>query len=91
MNDSVPNAILRGPAVQEQTGLSRTTIHRLVKAGDFPSPKRLGVRAVGWLSSDIARWRDARPDAGAQRAALCPAIPPDSETATPSPWRRRFK
>jgi len=64
MSSNAPAAAdfyLRTKAVQETTGLSRTTIHRMVKSGDFPSPKRLGVRAVGWLSSDLARWREGRP------------------------------
>ena len=63
------DSYLRFDAVKTQTGLSRTTIHRMVRAGAFPSPKRLGVRAVGWLSSDIARWREARPDARGQAVA----------------------
>jgi prophage regulatory protein len=63
------DSYLRFAAVQSQTGLSRTTIHRLVKAGAFPAPKRLGVRAVGWLSSDLARWREGRPNAREPQAA----------------------
>jgi prophage regulatory protein len=63
------DSFLRFEAVRAQTGLSRTTIHRLIKSGDFPSPKRLGVRAVAWLSSDVARWRDGRPDARGHGAA----------------------
>ena len=34
--------ILRIPEVVEITGLSRTTIWRRVKSGDFPAPVRLG-------------------------------------------------
>jgi prophage regulatory protein len=67
--NSEADSYLRFDAVKTQTGLSRTTIHRLVKSGDFPAPKRLGVRAVGWLTSDVARWREGRPDAREQRAA----------------------
>jgi prophage regulatory protein len=68
-NEPAADPYLRFEAVKTQTGLSRTTIHRLVKAGDFPAPKRLGVRAVGWLSSDLARWREGRPNAREQVAA----------------------
>ena len=57
------DSYLRFPEVKFRTGLSRTTIHRLIKDGDFPCPKKLGKRAVGWLSSDVARWREARPEA----------------------------
>jgi prophage regulatory protein len=68
---------VRLPDVKSRTGLSRTTIYRMVRAGDFPAPKRLGVRAVGWLSSDLARWREGRPDARDPRLALpAPKSPP---------------
>jgi prophage regulatory protein len=63
------DSYLRFPDVKARSGLSRTTIHRLVKAGDFPAPKRIGVRAVAWLSSDFARWCEGRPDARGQQAA----------------------
>ena len=32
-----PDSYLRFPDVKARSGLSRTTIHRLVKAGDFPA------------------------------------------------------
>jgi prophage regulatory protein len=59
---------LRFPAVRQRTGLSRTTIHRLVKAGHFPAPKRLGPRAVGWKASVVKGWCASRPDAREQQA-----------------------
>jgi len=60
---------LRFPEVKSRTGLSRTTIHRLIKAGDFPPPKSLGARAVGWKNSAIKSWCASRPDAREQQAA----------------------
>lgn len=54
---------LRMPTVMRLTGLSRTTIYRLVAEHHFPSPVRLGLRAVGWRRADIDRWSDARPNA----------------------------
>jgi prophage regulatory protein len=54
---------LRFPQVRQRIGLSRTTIHRMVKSGDFPRPRLIGKRAVAWLSSDVARWRAERPEA----------------------------
>ena len=56
--------ILRIPEVVEVTGLSRTTIWRRVKSGDFPAPVRLGSMAtwsVGWPESKVERWLDSRP------------------------------
>lgn len=46
-------AVLRFPAVKSRTGLSRTTIYNRISEGTFPSPIKLGSRAVGWLESDI--------------------------------------
>lgn len=45
--------ILRLPLVKQRTGLSRSTIYALVKAGKIKPPIALGPRAVGWLESDI--------------------------------------
>jgi prophage regulatory protein len=69
MPEAAADSYLRFPDVKARSGLSRTTIHRLVKAGDFPAPKRIGARAVAWLSSDFARWCEGRPDAREHRAA----------------------
>ena len=57
--------ILRIPEVVAITGLSRTTIWRRVKSGDFPPPVRLGslgTRSIGWRESDIKAWLDSRPE-----------------------------
>ena len=59
-------AILRVPAVLELIGLSRTSLWRRVRAGDFPAPVRLGgrgSRAVGWRRADVERWLAALPKA----------------------------
>lgn len=48
---------IRQPDVLEMTCLSRTTLWRRVKAGDFPAPFKLGAgRAVAWLESDVSQW-----------------------------------
>jgi prophage regulatory protein len=49
-------AFLRRRQVEIRTGLSRSTIYQYVKDGAFPKPIPLGVRAVGWLESDIRDW-----------------------------------
>lgn len=41
------------------TGLSissKSTVYRLVSAGQFPRPVKLGTRAVAWRSSEIDAW-----------------------------------
>jgi prophage regulatory protein len=52
--------ILRVAAVVIKTGLSRTTIWRMVRAGQFPPPIALSERATGWLSDEIDRFIEAR-------------------------------
>ena len=56
-------AILRMREVIEMTGLSRTTIWRRIKNGQFPKPIRLGgegTRCVGFLDEEIYFWIDTR-------------------------------
>ena len=55
-----PIEILRRPAVEARTGLSRSTIYERMKQGTFPSPISLGTKAVGWLEHEIADWLDQR-------------------------------
>ena len=58
--------ILRTPAVLALIGLSRTSLWRRVRDGDFPAPVRLGgegSRAVGWRRADVERWLEALPKA----------------------------
>lgn len=55
--------LLRLPAVVRQTGLSRSTIYRLMAIRHFPLPVKLASRAVGWRRSDVERWSDSLPKA----------------------------
>jgi prophage regulatory protein len=47
---------LRRKDVEEMTGLSRSSIYRLMDQGDFPRPHRVTQRAVRWLESDVRHW-----------------------------------
>lgn len=53
-------SILRLKEVQARTGLSRSTLYERIKAGTFPQPISLGIRAVGFLESEINNWIEAR-------------------------------
>ena len=46
----------RRPAVEEITGLSRSTIYDLMSRGDFPRPVKLTPRIVAWPESRIEDW-----------------------------------
>ena len=52
--------IIRWPEVHERVGYCRTNIYYLIQSGDFPSPIKLGSRAVGWLESDVENWIESR-------------------------------
>ena len=51
----------RLPAVVRQTGLSRSTIYRLMPTRHFPLPVMLAGRAVGLRRSEVDRWSDSLP------------------------------
>lgn len=57
--------IIRRPEVERRTQLSTSTLYRLMGAGMFPKPVKLGPRAVGWLEADINKWVDSRPPSDA--------------------------
>lgn len=59
--EATPPVILRLPDVMRLTGLGRSTIYRLLAAGQFPAPVQLSVRAVGWRRSDVDHWTAERP------------------------------
>ena len=48
--------ILRRPEVEARTGFKRAHISSLMTKGQFPTARRLGVRAVGWDSVEVDRW-----------------------------------
>ena len=52
--------ILRCPDVVRLTGLSKATLYRAVKAGQFPAPIKLTTRAVGWRLADVNAWVASR-------------------------------
>ena len=53
--------ILRRRDVEILTGLSRSTLYAMMANGKFPSPIKLGERAVGWQDKDLADWIASRP------------------------------
>ncbi len=42
------------------SGLSRTTVWRLQKTGDFPAAVQMSPNRVGWWQSEILAWRKSR-------------------------------
>lgn len=52
--------ILRLPSVMSITGRSRSAIYDDVSRGLFPTPVRLGLRAIGWRADEVDAWIEAR-------------------------------
>jgi prophage regulatory protein len=46
--------------VEEETGLKKSTIYGLVRAGKFPAPLRITRRLSTWSSIAVADWVQAR-------------------------------
>jgi len=60
--DPVPR-IMRLPAVLLATGLTRSSLYRLMAQRAFPTPVKLAKRSVGWRQHDVREWNEARPQA----------------------------
>ncbi|WP_027853102.1 helix-turn-helix transcriptional regulator [Marinobacterium litorale] len=48
--------LLRRPEVQRMTGLSRSTIYRLISEDQFPPPINLGGNSVAWIEHELEQW-----------------------------------
>lgn len=53
-------ALIRINEVKARTGLSRSEIYRREALGQFPGRVSLGARSVGWPSTEIQDWIEAR-------------------------------
>lgn len=65
-----PGRLLRLDAVENLTGLRKSSIYTYMasKSHGFPTPVRIGARAVAWRESDVLAWiagrTEARPQGG---------------------------
>lgn len=51
-------SIMKRKEVVEATGMCYTSIYNKEKVGAFPARRKLGVRAVGWVRSEVEAWID---------------------------------
>ena len=51
---------IRFGALSEMVGLSRTTIYRLEKQGQFPRRVKLGSNSVAWRMTEISSWMNIK-------------------------------
>ncbi|MGZ8302924.1 MAG: helix-turn-helix transcriptional regulator [Telluria sp.] len=56
----LPRRVVRHNTLPEITGLSESTIRRMIRAGEFPAPFRLSNQAVGFDSQEVFAWLEAR-------------------------------
>ena len=60
MATEIRQMVFRTKDVVTLTGLSRTTLWRMVKAGTFPKPVQACSKAVRlWRRADLETWLDA--------------------------------
>jgi prophage regulatory protein len=64
-----PPRLERMPSVVARTGLSRTTIHRMIAAGTFAQPVRLTGRSIAFVASEVDAWIAAQVTARDQGGA----------------------
>ena len=54
------NPFLHIQQVQYQTGLARSTIYKLIAAGDFPFPVKITPKSSRWVSTEVNDWKLCR-------------------------------
>lgn len=52
--------ILREKEVVKLTGLCRSTLWCLQREGRFPKGRKIGLRSIGWLNSEVLDWINER-------------------------------
>jgi prophage regulatory protein len=67
------------PAVVQAVALSESTVQELVRQGQFPAPRQLSGRRVGWLVREVTEWAESRP--------VSQLLPPPN-TGAPKPKKR---
>ncbi len=56
----IKNRVMRFEEVAQCTGLSRTTIWRLERAGKFPARFKISNKAVGWSAQEVENWLEQK-------------------------------
>ena len=53
--------LMRREEVEKRYGVSRSWIYSQMRAGRFPEPIRISLRAVRWRVADLDEWAADRP------------------------------
>ena len=57
-NNSTYDRLIRFPEVRKICGLSRSSVWRLQRAGQFPRAYKISSRACAWSLSDLSIWME---------------------------------
>ncbi|MDT8760525.1 AlpA family transcriptional regulator [Sphingomonas psychrotolerans] len=82
MSSPYPDHFLRLKEVAQRTGLSRSTMYRMMGKGTFPPGHSLGAKAKRWLSSEVQSWIEARIAAEPEVETWRPPPPPAARVGT---------
>jgi prophage regulatory protein len=52
----IEDRVLKPATVIDRVGLSRVTIWRMVRRGEFPAPARLSPGRIGWSAHAVNAW-----------------------------------
>ena len=66
------DGLLTRAEVEQRTGPGRSSLYRLMRAGEFPEPFRISAKSVRWSSAEVEAWATALPRSsgdGIHRAA----------------------
>lgn len=61
MSISVKKIYVGLPEVAQLVDLGETTIQKMVTKEEFPAPRLLTGRRVGWLMREVEEWAETRP------------------------------
>ena len=68
MMDGQTDQLLRRGEVEKLVGLGRSAIYRQMRDGDFPTPIKVGTKAVRWRLAELRDYLDNCPRANGEAA-----------------------
>lgn len=54
------NKIIRIKEVLNRVGLSKSSLYSYISQGKFPRPCKIGLRAIGFMESEVNAWLEER-------------------------------
>lgn len=60
MTTTIPKQVMNLNDILTLLGISKSTLYRLIEAGKFPAPFKLGERLNAWRVETIETWLEAK-------------------------------